>query len=278
MNRREPGTICGAVSVRNPTSPFESRFVRAGLVAGDAGSSRLVYAMVFALVVIGIVLIVLAVVVFRRTRVDLDVLAPLERMGNRKWRKGDPEARRQLLDAVRPAGALALSGVEADDAPVDLPPPTTAAVPAEAIEPTSEPPESESLETVAVAAAVDEPIDAAVVSDEEPTAPGEDAAEPGEAVAEPGEEVAPDEGTAALDESAAPDGEAAPNDAATDGSASTANIVDTPVEGIAAVVSDESVDTVEPVESVEPVELVEPGELVEPVEPGAPVDDSVAGH
>ena len=79
--------------------------------------------MVFALIVIGVVLIVLAIVVFRRTRVDLDVLAPLERMGSRKWRKGDPESRRQLLDAVRPAGATGPSLTESDDAPVGLPPP-----------------------------------------------------------------------------------------------------------------------------------------------------------
>ncbi len=111
------------MSVRYPTSSIESRFVGHGLLAADAGSSRLVYAMVVALIVIGVVLIVLAIVVFRRTRVDLDVLAPLERMGSRKWRKGDPESRRQLLDAVRPAGATGPSLTESDDAPVGLPPP-----------------------------------------------------------------------------------------------------------------------------------------------------------
>ena len=122
-NLGEPGTIGGAVSVRYPTSSIESLFVGHGLMAADTGSSRLVYAMVFALIVIGVVLIVLAIVVFRRTRVDLDVLAPLERMGSRKWRKGDPESRRQLLDAVRPAGATGPSLTESDDAPVGLPPP-----------------------------------------------------------------------------------------------------------------------------------------------------------
>ena len=113
------------MSVRYPTSSIESPFVGHGLMAADTGSSRLVYAMVFALIVIGVVLIVLAIVVFRRTRVDLDVLAPLERMGSRKWRKGDPESRRQLLDAVRPA-ATGPSLTESDDAPVGLPPPVIA--------------------------------------------------------------------------------------------------------------------------------------------------------
>ena len=111
------------MSVRYPTSSIESRFVRFGLLAADDGSSRLVYAMVFALIIIGVVLIVLAVVVFRRTRVDLAVLAPLERMGSRRWRKADSESRRQLLDAVRPAGATGPSPKELEAAPVDLPPP-----------------------------------------------------------------------------------------------------------------------------------------------------------
>jgi hypothetical protein len=111
------------VSVRNPTSPFESRFAGFGLVADGAGSSRLVYATVLALIVIGIALVVLAVVVYRRTRVDPDVLAPLERMGSRKWRKGDAESRRELLDAVRPAGATDAAWPGPDERPVDLPPP-----------------------------------------------------------------------------------------------------------------------------------------------------------
>jgi hypothetical protein len=125
-NLGEPGTICGAVSVRYPTSSIESRFVGIGLVAADDASSRLVYAMVFALIIIGVVLIVLAVVVFRRTRVDLAVLAPLERMGSRKWRKADTQSRREFLDAVRPPGATGPSPRELEAAPADLPPPVIA--------------------------------------------------------------------------------------------------------------------------------------------------------
>ncbi len=42
---------------------------------------------------------------------------------SRKWRKSDPESRRQLLDEVRPAGATGPSPTDPDDAAVDLPPP-----------------------------------------------------------------------------------------------------------------------------------------------------------
>jgi hypothetical protein len=77
--------------------------------AGDPGSSRLVYAMVVGLVVVGIAFIVLAVWLIRQTRYDLPVLAPLERMGDRDWRrKSDPATQRRILDEVRPEGAQPL--------------------------------------------------------------------------------------------------------------------------------------------------------------------------
>jgi len=41
----------------------------------------------------------------RQTRVDPDVLAPLERMGDGDWRRKDPATQRRLLDDVRPDGA-----------------------------------------------------------------------------------------------------------------------------------------------------------------------------
>jgi hypothetical protein len=73
--------------------------------AGDPGSSRLVYAMVAGLVVVGIALILLAIWILRRTRPDLEVLAPLERMGDSDWKKRDPSTQRRMLDEVRPEGA-----------------------------------------------------------------------------------------------------------------------------------------------------------------------------
>ena len=77
--------------------------------AGDPGSSRLVYAMVIGLVVVGIGLILLAIWILRQTRPDLDVLAPLERMGDGDWKKRDPSTQRRMLDDVRPEGAQPLA-------------------------------------------------------------------------------------------------------------------------------------------------------------------------
>jgi hypothetical protein len=75
------------------------------LGAGDLGSSRLVYGMVIGLVVIGFVLVLLAVWILRQTRPDLEVLAPLERMGDSDWKKKDPSTQRRILDELRPDGA-----------------------------------------------------------------------------------------------------------------------------------------------------------------------------
>ena len=77
--------------------------------AGDPGSSRLVYAMVIGLVVVGIALVLLAIWILRRTRPDLEVLAPLERMGDSDWKKRDPSTQRRMLDEVRPEGAEPLA-------------------------------------------------------------------------------------------------------------------------------------------------------------------------
>ncbi len=82
----------------------------AGLLAtiGDPSSTRLVYALVIALGVIGVALLVLGVYLFRSTKVDPEMLAPLERMGERSWRKQDPASQQRLLDEVRPEGATPL--------------------------------------------------------------------------------------------------------------------------------------------------------------------------
>ena len=77
--------------------------------AGDPGSSRLVYAMVIGLAAVGVALVALAIWIIRQTRTDLEVLAPLERMGDGDWRKRDPSTQRRMLDEVRPEGATPLS-------------------------------------------------------------------------------------------------------------------------------------------------------------------------
>jgi hypothetical protein len=98
--------------VRELTTPL-STAVRSSAVAapallgaGDPGSTRLVYAMVAGLVAIGVVFILLGIWLVRQTRYDLPVLAPLERMGDRDWRRQrDPATQRRALDEVRPEGA-----------------------------------------------------------------------------------------------------------------------------------------------------------------------------
>lgn len=72
---------------------------------GDPTGERTVGAIVVLLVVLGIGLLMLAVWLFRVTRPDPEVLAPLELMGERAWRRGDPVWQRRRLDEVRPAGA-----------------------------------------------------------------------------------------------------------------------------------------------------------------------------
>ena len=79
------------------------------LGAGDPASSRVVYAMVIGLIVIGLLLIALGIWIVRQTRVDLDVLAPLERMGDGEWKKRDRSTQRRMLDEVRPEGARPLA-------------------------------------------------------------------------------------------------------------------------------------------------------------------------
>jgi hypothetical protein len=77
--------------------------------AEDPSSTRTVYAMVIGLVVVGVLLILLGVWMIRQTRPDLEVLAPLERMGDRDWRKKDSSTQRRMLDELRPDGAEPLA-------------------------------------------------------------------------------------------------------------------------------------------------------------------------
>ena len=79
------------------------------IAVNDPGSTRLVYAMVIGLVVVGVALVLLAVWLVRQTRYDPPVLAPLERMGDDNWRTSDPATQRRILDEVRPEGAEPLA-------------------------------------------------------------------------------------------------------------------------------------------------------------------------
>ncbi|NQY55269.1 MAG: hypothetical protein HRT86_02105, partial [Ilumatobacteraceae bacterium] len=93
--------------------------------AGDPSSTRLVYALVIALAVIGVALVILGVYLVRSTKVDPEMLAPLERMGERAWRKQDPASQQRLLDEVRPDGATPLWRAEPEperDEEFDEPP------------------------------------------------------------------------------------------------------------------------------------------------------------
>ena len=76
--------------------------------ATDTGSTRLVYAMVIGLALVGLAFIGLGIWLIRRTKVDPEVLAPLERMGESSWKKHDSLTQRRLLDEVRPPGAVPL--------------------------------------------------------------------------------------------------------------------------------------------------------------------------
>lgn len=72
---------------------------------GDPDGTRTVTSIVGLLVALGLALTMVAVWVFRTTRPDPELLAPLEVMGARKWRRADPVAQRRTLDAVRPEDA-----------------------------------------------------------------------------------------------------------------------------------------------------------------------------
>jgi hypothetical protein len=75
---------------------------------GDPDGTRTITAIVALLVVLGVGLVMLAVWLFRTTRPDPELLAPLDVMGERKWRRADPVWQRRKLDQVRPAGARPL--------------------------------------------------------------------------------------------------------------------------------------------------------------------------
>ncbi len=74
------------------------------LAVGDVSSTRTVYAVVLALVAIGVVLAFIGAWIVRQTKPDLELFAPLERMADRSWRHQNPEQRCRTLDEARPDG------------------------------------------------------------------------------------------------------------------------------------------------------------------------------
>lgn len=83
------------------TSKFSAVFAE----AGDASSTRTVYMTIVALVVIGVLLLVVAIWLFKQTKPEPELLAPLERMDDRSWRRQNPTEARRDLDGLRPSGA-----------------------------------------------------------------------------------------------------------------------------------------------------------------------------
>lgn len=75
---------------------------------GDPDGTRTVTSIIALLVALGLGLAMLAVWLHRTTRPDPELLAPLEVMGDRKWRRADPVAQRRTLDEVRPPRAQPL--------------------------------------------------------------------------------------------------------------------------------------------------------------------------
>lgn len=75
---------------------------------GDPDGTRTVTSIIALLVAFGLALAMVAVWLHRTTRPDPELLAPLETMGERKWRRADPVAQRRALDGLRPDGARPL--------------------------------------------------------------------------------------------------------------------------------------------------------------------------
>jgi hypothetical protein len=99
------------VTTTNERASIDTRAAALVLVAssvGDSAGTRTIGSIVLLLAVIGIALLMIAIWLFRLTRPDNELLAPLEVMGERKWRRADPVWQRRRLDEVRPGEAQPL--------------------------------------------------------------------------------------------------------------------------------------------------------------------------
>lgn len=83
------------------------------MLAAASNDTRQLLSIVVLLAVLGLGLLMFAVWLVKATRPDRELLAPLEVMGQSRWRKSDPVWQRRQLDAVRPEGAEPLSPVRA---------------------------------------------------------------------------------------------------------------------------------------------------------------------
>lgn len=94
----------------NRSSTLRSFGVPVALIGavGDPEGARTVTSIVALLVAMGLALVMVAVWLHRTTRPDPELLAPLEVMGERRWRRADPVWQRRRLDEVRPRGATPL--------------------------------------------------------------------------------------------------------------------------------------------------------------------------
>jgi hypothetical protein len=99
------------VTTTDDPSRIDTRTAALALLAssvGDPAGTRTITSIVLLLTVLGIALLMLAIWLFRLTRPDKELLAPLEVMGERKWRRADPVWQRRRLDEVRPSEAQPL--------------------------------------------------------------------------------------------------------------------------------------------------------------------------
>lgn len=76
---------------------------------GDPDGTRTITSIIALLVVLGVALLMVAIWLWRSTRPDPELLAPLEAMGERQWRQADPVWQRRRLDELRPDGAEPLA-------------------------------------------------------------------------------------------------------------------------------------------------------------------------
>lgn len=76
---------------------------------GDPDGTRTLTSLIALLVAMGLALAMVAVWLYRATRPDPELLAPLEAMGERSWQRLDPVGQRRRLDELRPDGAEPIS-------------------------------------------------------------------------------------------------------------------------------------------------------------------------
>lgn len=91
----------------------------------DASSTRKVYLLAAGLALLGIALVLVTVWFWRSTRHDPELLAPLEVMGARRFRRLESSAQQQTLDRSRPADAKPMRwgvvrGEASSDSEIDL--------------------------------------------------------------------------------------------------------------------------------------------------------------